>query len=156
MDDPLEHYLTTHLTGASGAISLLEDLADRLDAPDLAAVHREVEEDARTAEALMHAIGMSPSTTTRLLATAGEMASRVARTGVEVLHPDLRTVGELEAVLTGIHGKMALWRLLGDLGHRHQALAALPVEALLDRAEAQAAVVERHRREAGMRAFAGG
>ncbi len=152
---PLQHYLSTHLTGASGATQMLRDLAERLDAEDLRSVVAELEDEQRQVEAVMAAMDLSPSVVTRSSAMVSELASRAGRVAVGLANADLRVLGELEAMITGINGKKAMWRLLPHLVEAHPPLAALDCEALLAQAERQESVVERHRLLAGLRALDG-
>ena len=151
----LQHYLSTHLTGAAGATSMLSGVADRLGADDLRAVVAELEEEQIALRGVMAEMDMSPSVVSRSVAVVGEVASRVGRTAQGAYDEDLRTLTELEAMVTGINGTKAMWRTLPDLVESHPPLAALDPQALLDQADRQEATVEGHRRAAARAALAG-
>lgn len=141
----LQHYLATHLTGAAGATSMLHGLAERLDADDLRGVVAELAEEQRVLRTVAEALDMSPSAVTRAGAVATELASRAGRWALGVHDLDLRDLGELEAVVTGINGKKAMWRLLPALVDAHPPLGGLDYRALLADADRQEAIVEAHR-----------
>jgi hypothetical protein len=59
---------------------------------------------------------------------------------------------ELEGLLMGIHGKLAMWRALAEVA-QDLGLDRARFEALSARAERQQADVERHRLDVGRRAL---
>lgn len=153
MPHNLQHYLSTHLTGAAAATSMLRRLAERLDADDLRTIVQELVDEQQMVRDTMRQLGFTPSTTSRIVARGSELVSRTARMAQGVYDEELRNLTELEAMITGIEGKKAMWRLLEDLTEQHPPLRALDLDALQVQAERQQAVVDEHRRTAGVSAL---
>ena len=118
----------------------------------LSGLAREIEDDRDTLLALMSELGVKPD---RLKVAAGWTSEKVGR-----LKPNAQLRGysplsplvELEGLLIGIQGKLAMWIVLGDVA-QELGLDRARLEALAARAERQQADVERHRREVGRRAL---
>ena len=118
----------------------------------LSGLAREIEDDRDTLLALMSELGVKPD---RLKVAAGWTSEKVGR-----LKPNAQLRGysplsplvELEGLLIGIQGKLAMWSVVGDVA-QELGLDRARLDALAARAEGQQADVERHRLEVGRRAL---
>ncbi|CAN5515689.1 hypothetical protein BH23ACT9_BH23ACT9_30920 [soil metagenome] len=80
--------------------------------------------------------------------------SRVKRDVDRVRNSGMAGLLELEMLQVGISGKRALWTLLDEVADDEPAIAALPLQDLIRRADDQRALVERHRLVEGRHAMA--
>jgi hypothetical protein len=144
----LATYLNDHLLGATAGLELArraarENQGSELGA-SLAGLAREIEDDRNTLLALMSELGVSPD---RLKVAAGWSAEKLGRLKPNAQlrgHSPLSPLVELEGLLTGIQGKLVLWRALAEVA-QDLGLERARFEALSARAESQQADVERHR-----------
>jgi hypothetical protein len=152
----LATYLNDHLLGATLGTELVRRAAGENQGSELGTfltgLAREIEDDRDTLLALMSELGVSPD---RLKVAAGWTAEKLGR-----LKPNAQLRGysplspliELEGLLTGIQGKIAMWRVVAEVA-QELGLDRARFEALAARAERQQADVERHRLEVGHRAL---
>jgi hypothetical protein len=152
----LATYLNDHLLGATGGMELARRAAGENEGSELgeflATLAREIEDDRETLLALMGELGVKPD---RLKVAAGWSAEKLGR-----LKPNAQLRGysplsplvELEGLLIGIQGKLAMWRALAAVADE-VGLGRERMEALAERAERQQADVERHRLEVARRAL---
>ena len=152
----LATYLNNHLMGATLGVELVRRAAGENEGSELGAflsgLAGEIAEDRDTLLAIMSELGVKPD---RLKVAAGWTSEKVGR-----LKPNAQLRGysplsplvELEGLLIGIQGKLAMWRVLGDVA-QELGLDRARLDALAARAERQQADVERHRREVGRRAL---
>jgi hypothetical protein len=82
-----------------------------------------------------------------------ETASRVKFSGAASGDSDHAIFLALETMALGVLGKLSLWRALREVRAEHPPLAALDLDALIARAEAQHATLEQERLAAGRRAL---
>ena len=155
----LATYLNDHLLGATLGTELVRRAAGENQGSDLGAflgsLAREIEDDRETLLALMSELGVK---TDRLKVAAGWIGEKLGR-----LKPNAQLRGysplsplvELEGLLIGIQGKLAMWRVLAEVA-QDLGLDRARFEALAARAEGQQADVERHRIEVGRRALTAG
>ena len=68
-------------------------------------------------------------------------------------HPALALLEGLESLALGLQGKLALFRVLADIGPHDPRLADLPFAARAERTAAQHAMIETERRAAAREAF---
>ena len=144
----LATYLNDHLLGATAGLELARRAARENQGSELGAfltgLAREIEDDRDTLVALMSELGVSPD---RLKVAAGWSAEKLGR-----LKPNAQLRGysplsplvELEGLLIGIQGKLAMWSVMGEVA-QELGLDRARLEALAARAERQQADVERHR-----------
>jgi hypothetical protein len=152
----LATYLNDHLLGATGGMELARRAAGENEGSELgeflAALAREIEDDRETLLALMGELGVKAD---RLKVAAGWSAEKLGR-----LKPNAQLRGysplsplvELEGLLIGIHGKLAMWRALAEVAEE-VGVGRARMEALAERAERQQADVERHRLDTARRAL---
>ena len=152
----LATYLNDHLMGATLGVELVRRAAGENEGSELGAflsgLAPEIDDDRDTLLAIMSELGVKPD---RLKVAAGWTGEKVGR-----LKPNAQLRGysplsplvELEGLLIGIQGKLAMWIVLGDVA-QELGLDRARLDALAARAERQQADVERHRREVGRRAL---
>jgi hypothetical protein len=155
----LATYLNDHLMGATLGVELVRRAAGENEGSELGAflsgLAGEIDEDRDTLLAIMSELGVKPD---RLKVAAGWTGEKVGR-----LKPNAQLRGysplsplvELEGLLVGIQGKLAMWSVIADVA-QELGLDRARLEALSARAERQQADVERHRREVGRRALTAG
>lgn len=144
-------YLNDHLAGATGIVELVRRAAGEHADTELGAFLKrlatEVAHDRRALRGLMRAAGTRPQVAKVAGAWAAEKAGRLKLNGRLLKRSPLSTLVELEAIETGIYGKLLLWQALRD--RRPTASAAVDLDELIARATRQLADVERHRLAAG-------
>lgn len=119
MDDLLERYLNDHLAGASGALLLIQQVADNHDV-DSARVFflqlkDQVEADRFLLEDLLKRLGKDPSAFHQ---AAGRFAARFSSIKLmwEEIEPSkLGFIESLEILQLGVQGKLLLWTALGQI-----------------------------------------
>lgn len=119
MDHDLARYLNDHLAGSSGALLLIQKLADSHDAPEARKffldLKEDVEADQSLLEDLLERIEQSPSA---LLKMAGGIAARISgiKLSWEQIEPGKLGLFEaLEMLALGVHGKHLLWVALSEI-----------------------------------------
>lgn len=153
----LATYLKDHLAGAGAAIEIMDhiesshgdtsagDLVKRL-RPDILADRQELEE-------LITRLGHETTAPRR---AAGWLSEKVVELKLKMDDPSngaLRLLESVEMLALGVHGKIDLWHsLAGNIGSI-PALGTLQYERLIQRAEAQRALIEPVRLEAASAAF---
>jgi hypothetical protein len=144
-------YLNDHLAGATGIVELVRRAAGEHAGTDLGAfltgLAAEVAQDRRALRALMQATGTRPQVAKVAAAWAAEKAGRLKLNGRLLKPSPLSPLVELEAIETGIYGKLLLWQALRD--RRPPAAGAVDLDELIARATRQLSDVERHRLAAG-------
>jgi len=158
MADPLAIYLNDHLAASVAALRMMETLAAQADGSPLAeklrTLRAEVSEEQRLLRALLERIDASEN---RLTQAAAWMTEKVGEGKLALAgraHPALALLQGLESLALGLQGKLALYRVLGDLELRDSRLAGPAYAALEARTVAQHAMVE-HERIAAARAALG-
>lgn len=119
MDQELTRYLNDHLAGSSGALLLIQKLADNHDAPEarkyFLRLKEQVEADRSLLEELLERIGQKSSA---LLKMAGGIAARVGGIKLmwEQIEPGKLGLFEaLEMLALGVQGKRLLWLALSEI-----------------------------------------
>lgn len=113
-------YLNDHLAGATGGVELARRLRasnrgnDVFEQP-LDRICVEIEEDRATLEQVFDRLGFSQSRVKPAAAWVAEKLGRLKLNGRLRGYSPLSRVLELEGLLIGITGKMALWETLADL-----------------------------------------
>ena len=153
----LATYLNDHLGGATAGVELVRRAARENKDTELGAfladLTAQVEADREALEKIMGELGAKPD---RAKVAAGWTAEKVGR-----LKPNAQLRGysplsplvELEILALGIHGKLALWRALGEVAGTPP-LDAERLSELAARAERQAADVEARRLQVAREALA--
>lgn len=119
MDQELARYLHDHLAGSSGALLLIQELADNHEVPEARAffsdLKRKVEADRALLEDLLEKIGKDRGT---FFKVAGDVAARVG--GIKLLWEGvepgkLGMFEALEMLELGVQGKRLLWLALQEI-----------------------------------------
>jgi hypothetical protein len=158
VNELLAIYLRDHHAAGRAGTALARRTADHLDLPParreaMQAVAAELAEDLRTLEAIMDRLGTSPSPVKDALAEAGERLGRLKSNGAVLARSPLSNVIELEALVVGITGKLAMWTALQELCEHEPGLGADELARLTDRALRQREIVDDCRLEAARLAF---
>ena len=148
-------YLQDHHAGATGGLELARRAAKANEGSEyegeLKAIADEIAEDVRSLERIMDELDVSRDRRKDGLAWVGERAGRLKRNGTWLAYSPLSRMVELEGLLLGVSGKLALWEALRDtLGGFP---AGVDLQALADRAGSQRARLEVLRRRAAAEAF---
>jgi hypothetical protein len=112
-------YLNDHRGGAAGGLALARrsqrsNQGSPLGA-ELAAIVRDLEEDATTLTVIAARLAVPDNPIKRVLARAGELVGRVKTNGRFTTYSPLSRLLELEMLLAGIDAKRSLWRSLSTL-----------------------------------------
>jgi hypothetical protein len=119
----------------------------------LAEVAQAIAEDVVTFETIMDRLALRRSPVKPRLAMAAERIGRLKLNGSLRSYSPLSRFAELDFLVIGIEGKKQLWSTLGDLAALRERLPDIDFTALVERAEAQRAALEPHRRRAGTEAL---
>jgi len=154
----LASYLNDHLAGAVAG----HELACRAAASNrgnqygtaLEEIVHEIEADAEALKDVMDRLGVEPDRVKLALGWAGEKVGRLKLNGQVLGYSPLSRLVELEGLVLGVTGKVALWnglrRVLGDDDPR---LRGISFEQLGDRARKQRRALEQLRRKAAVEAL---
>ncbi|MBK1880940.1 hypothetical protein JIN85_00855 [Luteolibacter pohnpeiensis] len=137
----LERYLNDHLAGATGALQLLEDLANRKNAPDDTSFYRnlrlQVKSDFDQLTRLLKTLNMSQN---RLAQASGDLSMKVGRLKMMwdgLNPPELGFMEALEMLELGICGKKLLWVALQEIQPHCPAIADVDFSSLIESANTQ-------------------
>jgi hypothetical protein len=147
----LATYLNDHLAGATAGRELARRSAASNRGSELGAflaeLAREIDEDRQALLALMGAMQIGADRLKVLAGWTAEKLGRLKPNGHLLSYSPLSRLLELEGLLLGVHGKLALWRALEAIQGDDPALATTDLGSLSRRAERQLSELERHRRE---------
>ena len=153
----LATYLNDHLAGATGGLALVRRAASENEGSELGAflseLADEIEADRETLKAIMGALGVGTDHTKVIAARVFERVGRLKPNAQLRGYSPLSPLVELEILALGIHGKLALWRALGEVAGTPP-LDAERLSDLAARAERQAADVEARRLQVAREALA--
>ena len=151
-------YLNDHLAGSTAGLELLRRVAGALrGTPDGAVLSRleaEVSADRESLREIMRRLGVGEQRYKLLAGWVGEKVGRLKANGYLIRRSPLSSVLELEAMMLGVRGKAALWRVLHNLTTQEPRLDAAALEELLARADRQGAELDRLRASHAAAAFA--
>lgn len=154
--DLLAIYLRDHHAGATAAIEVARRSARSNRRTELGAFLErfvgELEEDRLSLERMMGELGVRPSRAKDAGAFVAAKAGRLKLNGRLREYSPLSRVLELEGLVIGVTGKLALWRTLAELGRLDETWTRV-LDDLHERGEAQRAELERHRAAAARTAF---
>ena len=152
----LATYLNDHLLGATLGTELVRRAARENQGSELGTfltgLAREIEDDRETLLAVMAELGVKPDRLKVAAGWTGEKLGRLKPNAQLRGYSPLSPLVELEGLLIGIQGKLAMWRVLAEVA-QDVGLDRARLEALAARAERQQADVERHRLDVGRRAL---
>jgi hypothetical protein len=152
----LATYLNDHLLGATLGTELVRRAARENHGSELGefltGLARDIDDDRDTLLALMRELGVKPDRLKVAAGWTGEKLGRLKPNAQLRGYSPLSPLVELEGLLIGIQGKLAMWRVLAEVA-QDVGLDRARLEALATRAERQQADVERHRLDVGRRAL---
>ncbi|MBN8867124.1 MAG: hypothetical protein J0H98_06190 [Solirubrobacterales bacterium] len=148
-DEALHIYLNDHLAGAASGLALARRAAANAEDEERAAMWRtvaaEVAEDRLTLTHIRDLVGARPNPLKYAAAWTGEKLGRLKTNGRLWRRSELGQMLELELMVLGVTGKLALWTALSEL--RDPRLRSIDFEVLRRRAESQRDRLERSRVE---------
>ena len=151
-------YLNDHYAGSTAGVELAKRAArnSRGDAefgPALTRLASEIEEDRDSLKRIMGRLDVGEDRVKATLFWVGEKVGRLKPNGELLQFSPLSRVVELEGLLTGVSGKLSLWRTLMELATRDERLEEGELEVLEARAEDQLVRLHALRGAAGLIAF---
>ena len=156
-DRLLEIYLADHLAASTAGVALARRTAESNAGTALGEFLRrlttEIEEDRRTLQAIVAALGFKESTVKNTAARVGEKVARLKLNGQFRGYSPLSRVLELEALSVGVAGKLALWQSLRSVPDLSARLSGFDLDQLADRARRQRDEIEEQRLNAARETF---
>jgi hypothetical protein len=151
-------YLNDHLAGATAGLELarraLRSNSQNDYGPPLARLAAEIEEDRKSLLSIMATLGVGSDRAKLLVAWVAEKVGRLKFNGRLLGYSPLSRLMELEVLLLGVTGKLALWRTLRLLTQQDSRLDRGELDRLIERAEGQLREIEALRERAAADAFA--
>jgi hypothetical protein len=155
--DPTGIYLQDHLAGATFGTELARRIRKENQGSALgeylAVVTREIEQDREALASIMDALGVNANPLKNGLFWTAEKALRLKPNGSLTSYTPLSRVLELESLISGVNGKLALWQALREIADRDTRLDAARLEELAARATAQEEGLREHQRAEASAAF---
>jgi len=159
-EENLKTYLNDHLAGSEGAVELAQHARNSdPDTPLGAFFHTflvEIEEDRAILRDLLERLGGGTNAAKTAVGWFGEKAARLKLNHPLQDYTAFVRMEELEGLLLGVRGKLALWHALGATVASDPRLGHVDFAVLAERAERQLGEIERHRLEAAREAFVSG
>jgi hypothetical protein len=150
-------YLNDHLAGATVGRELARRAAGSNRSgeygPFLEGLATEIDEDREALLEIMRAMGVGTDPIKVLAGWTAEKAGRLKPNGRLRGYSPLSRVVELEALLLGVRGKLALWLTLQLLESSEPQLGTLDLGRLVERARRQLDQIEEHRLRAARQAM---
>jgi hypothetical protein len=155
--EPLAVYVNDHLAGSTAGLTLMDDLASRAEgtalAPKLRTLAAEVREDQQLLRETLDRLAAGERRVVQAAAWLGEKVHEKRLALAARNHPALGLLEGLESIALGLQGKLAIFRVLAELGPLDPRLAGLPYGARADRTVAHHGMIEAERRAAAREAF---
>ncbi len=146
----LSTYLNDHLGGASGGLELARRLVKANEkteyAPQLRRVAGEIEEDIASLRDIMARMGVEEDRVKQAGAWTAEKVGRLKLNGQLLGYSPLSRMIELEGMMLGVSGKLALWVALNEYYGEDPRLAGVDFAQLIARAKDHRITLERQRR----------
>ena len=151
-------YLNDHYAGSTAGVELAKRAANNSRdnaefGPALAALASEIDEDRDALKRIMDRLDVSEDRIKASIFWLGEKVGRLKPNGELLQFSPLSRVVELEGLITGVSGKLSLWRTLLELAVRDDRLDEGELEVLAGRAEDQLLRLHALRGAAGLIAF---
>ena len=157
MSSFLEIYLQDHYAGSTGGLEMAKRTANENQGTEfggpLTRLTGEIDDDRDALKRIMDRLDVSPAPVKATLAWAAEKAGRVKPNGQLRGYSPLGRVVEIEALITGVSGKLSLWRALKQIAPTEPRLDATQLADLEGRAEDQVARLHELRDRAAVVAF---
>ena len=152
-NDHLTTYLNDHLAGSVAGIELVERCLSNNEATPLGTYLNTLVSEIKQDQAVLKEVlkrlggGVNPLKTTA--AWLGEKAGRVKLNNKLFDYSELSRLEELEGLLLGVRGKLALWTALETAVTADTRLSGVDFGSLARRAEEQLETLEQHRLAGG-------
>jgi len=135
-------YLNDHYAGSTAGVELAKRAAknNRGNAefgPPLTRLASEIDEDRKTLEQIMDRLDVSEDRIKTTLFWVGEKLGRLKLNGELLQFSPLSRVVELEGLITGVSGKLSLWKTLLELAPQDGRFDTGELNGLVARAEDQ-------------------
>jgi hypothetical protein len=153
--DLLDIYLRDHFAGATAGLDLAKRMSRNSPSGTLSEIAAEIESDRQALRDLMSALDLRPSMLKTAIAWLGEKAARVKLNGRVFGRSPLSDLLELEVLITGVSGKLQLWRGLAEIAAADRRLGQFDFAALARRAEGQRQRLEELHGRAAHKALGG-
>jgi hypothetical protein len=158
MSDMLRTYLQDHHAGSTVGLELARRSAgsnkDNDYGAELSRIAEEIDEDRETLEDVMDRLGVKPSAIKDAAGWTAEKIGRLKPNNSLLSYSPLSRVVELEGLVIGVTGKLALWESLRTAVG--ESLDGIDFAALSTRADDQRARLEALRKRAAAEAFKSG
>jgi hypothetical protein len=155
----LRIYLQDHHAGSTSGVELARRMRDSNRGNEygetMAKVADEIAADQKALESIMDDLGFGADRIKDAGAWILEKAGRLKLNGQITGYSPLSRVVELEALVTGITGKISLWTALLQIAPEESRLDAARLERLRAGGESQLATVQELRERAAREAFSG-
>ncbi|CAA9560002.1 MAG: hypothetical protein AVDCRST_MAG86-706 [uncultured Truepera sp.] len=156
-EENLKSYLNDHLAGSTAAVELAQHAQDsNPDTPLGAYLYtflEEVEEDRGVVKDLLERLGGGTNPVKTAVGWFAEKAARLKLNHPLQSYTAFVRMEELEGLLLGVRGKLALWHALEYTVASDPHFDGFDFIGLAKRAEGQLSEIERHRLEAAREAF---
>jgi hypothetical protein len=157
-EDRLSIYLNDHLAAATAGAGLARRSASsNRSTPHgavLATIAGEIDEDRSTLMDVMNRLSVGRDPAKLALAWGAERAGRLKLNGTLLSYSPLSRLEELEALILGVHGKLALWETLRRTHGGDARLSGIDLDDLVERARSQRRRLQRRHEQAAAEAFA--
>jgi hypothetical protein len=155
----LRIYVQDHFAGSTAGLNLARRSAGSNKGTtygdDLARIADEIDQDRRRLQAIIDELDIPRDQVKNALAWGAERAGRFKLNGQLTGYSPLSRLVELEGLITGISGKISLWRALLELVPQEPRLDAERLQELIERGEEQRRTTEELRTRAVRDAFVG-
>jgi hypothetical protein len=139
--DQLKIYLQDHLAGSTFGTELARRAAKQnqgsVYGDFLEGLAKEIAEDRATLQSIMRRLGARDDELKNGLAWTAEKLGRLKLNGRVRGYAPLSRVIELEGLMTGVQGKLSMWRALHEVAGDYEELDAAELNRLITRAERQ-------------------
>jgi hypothetical protein len=153
----LSTYLNDHLGGSAGGIELARRLCRNNKGtdygPPLEGIVRQIEEDIASLRDVMARLEVEEDRIKQAAAWAAEKAGRLKLNGQLLGYSPLSRLVELEGLMLGVTGKLALWVVLNENYGQDPRLSGVDLPGLIARAREQRRTLEGLRRRAARQAL---
>jgi hypothetical protein len=154
-------YLKDHHAGSTVGIELAKRAArnnkdDAEFGPPLGRIAGEIGEDRETLIRIMGRLDVEPDRLKSTLGWAAEKAGRIKPNGELLKYSPLSRLVEVEGLISGVSGKLSLWRALLGIVTTEPRLDEAELTQLAERAEDQLLRLHALRSAAALVAFGGG
>jgi hypothetical protein len=154
----LRIYLQDHLAGSTLGLELARRARGANKGTSygepLAKLADDIEADRRSLESIMDDLGFGADRAKNLAFWAAEKAGRLKLNGQLTGYSPLSRHVELEGLITGVNGKLSMWRTLRDVSDSVPELDSGRLDRLIERAQRQIETLHELRSRAGREAFA--